>query len=155
MTNSLEAKCYEPTQPQKSIILTDKFYNNKHISVIAGWCRINEPVNFDNLELAINKLVENNDAYRIVFTKDENGIHQHFTDYSTLKLEKILVKKPEDIENFLKSISFDIFSEPPVVQHRVMPCRSVLVHAFYPPRVFRSASGAPLLFPHLRYLFSF
>lgn len=114
MTNSLEAKCYEPTQPQKSIILTDKFYNNKHISVIAGWCRINEPVNFDNLELAINKLVENNDAYRIVFTKDENGIHQHFTDYSTLKLEKILVKKPEDIENFLKSISFDIFSEPPV-----------------------------------------
>ena len=74
MTNSLEAKCYEPTQPQKSIILTDKFYNNKHISVIAGWCRINEPVNFDNLELAINKLVENNDAYRIVFTKDENGM---------------------------------------------------------------------------------
>lgn len=114
MTNSFEVKCYETTQPQKSIILTDNFYSNKHISIISGWCYINDHVDFEKLELSINKLVENNDAYRLVFTKDDNEILQYFTEYSPFKLKKIFVKTPEDLEENLKNISFDIFSEPPV-----------------------------------------
>ena len=62
---------FELTNPQKSIWLTQQFYENSTINNIAGDLRIDVPCNFEKLEQAINEVIKNNDGYRLKITMTE------------------------------------------------------------------------------------
>ena len=55
------------TNPQKSIWLTEQFYNGSCVNNICGTVRINEPIEIDLLRQAIQQLIEENDSFRYVF----------------------------------------------------------------------------------------
>lgn len=87
---------YKLTTPQKSIFLTEQYYNNTNINNISGYLHICEPVNIDKLELAINRFIKENEQFRARFFKDEKQILNQY--YASYKKEKIEVIKLKDIE---------------------------------------------------------
>ena len=66
MDNNNNTK-YKLTNPQESIWLINKFYENTSISNLSGTLLIHEKVDFDKLTKAINIFIEKNDAMRINF----------------------------------------------------------------------------------------
>lgn len=109
--NYKDKKLYEPTYPQKSIILTDEFYDDKHISVITGWCHIKENIDLDLLEKALNKLYENNDAYRLNFVKKDNEFMQFIKEYSYINFERLEINDVSDLHDYAKNVTFDIYND--------------------------------------------
>ena len=61
-------KAYNLTTPQKAIWNTENYYNGTNINNVCGVLTINEPVNFEKLNMAIQLFIKNNDAYRTKFT---------------------------------------------------------------------------------------
>lgn len=113
METNLEDKIYyDITYPQKSIFLTDKFYADDHISVISGLCVIKDKINYSLLNSALNKLVENNDAYRINFKEVNSSIKQFFNDYSYTEYEVLNFDNVDGLREYLKNMTFDAFSCP-------------------------------------------
>lgn len=109
-----DKKMYELSYPQKSIFLTDQFYGDKHISIISGWCMIKEKINYSKLNDALNKLVKENDAYRITFVEENSEIKQIFKEYSYTEYEKLKIKDINELREYLKNITFDVLGGTPV-----------------------------------------
>ena len=65
MENLAQKKLYSLTYPQKSILLTEQFFNDPHISTISGYVVIKDRVDFELLEKAIITFIKNNDATQI------------------------------------------------------------------------------------------
>ncbi len=98
---------YNLTNPQKSIFLTEQFYSGTTINNICGHYIIHSNVNLNLLELAINKVIENNDNLQLHFTI-ENGIPlQFFSDYKYVNIDVLEV--PD--ESYLHNLEQDIFSK--------------------------------------------
>ena len=114
INNSENANLYELTYPQKSIFLTDQFYGDEHISVISGYCIIKENIDYSMLNKAINKLVENNDAYRICFKEVDSSVKQYFKEYSFTEFEILNLKNLDELRNYLKNMTFNVFDDSPV-----------------------------------------
>ena len=55
MANETEKDLFSLTYPQKSIILTDEYYSDPHISVTAGYLTVEEEIDFSLLEKVLNK----------------------------------------------------------------------------------------------------
>ena len=124
----MENKEFELTNPQKSIWLTQQFYENSTINNIAGDLRIDVPCNFEKLEQAINAVIKNNDGYRLKITMTENGVKQYVDEYKYVKvpdnnigqlidealdeIEKEFVKEPFNvIDNNLYNIKLAKFPD--------------------------------------------
>ena len=54
---------YKLTYPQRSILLTEQFHQNTCVSNIAGTLSINEKIDVDILEQAINIFIKKNDFF--------------------------------------------------------------------------------------------
>ena len=106
-----DKKMYELSYPQKSIFLTDQFYGDKHISIISGWCMIKEKINYSKLNDALNKLVKENDAYRITFIEENSEIKQIFKEYSYTEYEKLKIKDIDELREYLKNKAYCIATQ--------------------------------------------
>ena len=106
---------YELTNPQKSIYLSELFFDDPHIYVIPAWAEIKQKeIDFSLLEQAINNTVKNNDAYRTRFIKQDNNIFQYFENYVPFDVQKIEISDIRELEDFIKGITFDIYTSAPV-----------------------------------------
>ena len=54
---------YELTNPQKSIWLTEQFYAGSTVNNICGTANINNKIDFNQLEKAINIVIKNNSSF--------------------------------------------------------------------------------------------
>ena len=59
-------------------------------------------------------MVENNVAYRICFKEGNSNIKQYFKDYSFEEFEILNFNDIDELRNFLKNVTFDLFSDSPV-----------------------------------------
>ena len=82
---------YKLTYPQKSILLTEQFHENTCVSNIAGTLSINEKINTDILEEAINFFIKYNDSLRINLFGSGRMIKQFIKDYSYIKVKKVIL----------------------------------------------------------------
>ena len=57
---------YELTNPQKSIYLTEQYFQNTTINNICGSVLIRQKVNLKLLNTAINFFVKNNDSFKLI-----------------------------------------------------------------------------------------
>ena len=94
----MEKKLYELTTPQKSIWLTENYYNGTNINNVCGILTINEPVNFDKLNEAIQLFIKNNDVYHTKFTAQNDSIMQYVTDYTPADIELLSLSSDEELE---------------------------------------------------------
>ena len=103
---------YNLTNPQKSIWLTEKFYQGTSINTICGYFHINGTVDFTTLKKAINEVIKTNDAMRLMVTSKNNDCIQYIGDYSDFDIEMINLPTEKDIEKeALKFADIPFFSE--------------------------------------------
>ena len=105
---------YELTNPQKSLLYIEQFYENSKINIIGGIEKINEKINFSILEKAINLLVENNDGFRIRLHNEDNTIKQYFSSFSPFKIDLIETDTFSSLEAQKGSLleKFALFDSP-------------------------------------------
>lgn len=104
------------TNPQKSIWLTEQFYNGSCVNNICGTVRINEPIEIDLLRQAIQQLIEENDSFRLRFCIDEDGtVKQYLSDSSDFSMEVHVLDSNQDLislqENSVNK-RFELFHKP-------------------------------------------
>jgi amino acid adenylation domain-containing protein/thioester reductase-like protein len=106
-----DTNCYELTYPQKSICMAETFYPNANFTTLSAWLRLNEEVNYDFLEKALNIAVSNNDSFRIRFINENGVIKQYIEDYKYFAIDVINIDSISDLENLMRSIKFSMTSE--------------------------------------------
>ena len=101
---------YNLTTPQKTIWNTRNTFLNNPITNISGTCIINQKVDFELLEKAINKAIKENDALRIKIRIVNNEPKQYVEEYKQIKVELIKTDKInfEHILNEKQSKPLDI-----------------------------------------------
>lgn len=106
---------YDLTTPQKSIWLTEQFYGKTNLNNVCGILSIEEKVDFEKLEIAINLFVKNNDSFQIRLLHKENEIKQYFADYTFFNINKILVQSEKELKKLEKQIAltpFELIDSP-------------------------------------------
>lgn len=114
MKQSQEKMFYELTNPQKSILMSEQFFGDHHIFVIPTWVYIKSEVDFSLLEQAINYTVKNHDAHRTRFIKMGETTYQYFENYTPFDVEKLTINNINELEEYLKSITFDVYKNTPI-----------------------------------------
>lgn len=94
----MDKKIYELTNPQKSIWLTEQFYNGSPVNNICGTVVIDQVVNFEILKQATYQFIKDNDSFRIkLFYNDKGEIVQEITDFEPFDIQITDVKNEEDL----------------------------------------------------------
>lgn len=95
---------YELTNPQNSIWLTEQFYKSTAINSVCGSVTINEIVDFDILEKAINLVIEHNNSFNLNFKLNNKKLLQFITSYSYKKIKLANITKNFTLEKLQNSI---------------------------------------------------
>ena len=77
----MDKNLYDLTNSQKSIWLTEQFFQNTNINNICGTAIINQEIDFDLLAKSINILVEKNESFRLKFIKENQNLKQYIEPY--------------------------------------------------------------------------
>ena len=80
---------YELTNPQKSIYLTEQYFQNTTINNICGSVIIRQNVNLNLLNDAINYFIKNNDSFRLRFKQVDSKVFQYFAANENYKFERL------------------------------------------------------------------
>src|SRR5574344_770460 len=109
----MRKKTYSLTNPQKSIWLTEQYYNGTSINNICGTVFIHDTVDFKNLERAINLFVKNNDSFRIRLFLDESRTpKQYIANFSPMSFNLNVLPNLQslhDLESICVSKKFNLF----------------------------------------------
>lgn len=89
---------YGFTNPQKSIWLTEQFYEGTAINSICGTVFIKEKVDFNRLQKAINIFVQKNDSMRIKIVLEQGEPKQFISEYEVFDIRKVKVSSLGDLE---------------------------------------------------------
>ncbi len=95
---------YDLTNPQKSIWLTNEFYNGTSIENVEGNVRILQKIDFDALKRAINLYVKRNDAFRLKFIHKDDTVMQYVDDFTEFDVEIVPVESEKDLKVLERSI---------------------------------------------------
>ena len=102
---------YQLTNPQKSIWFTEQYYKGTTVNNICGSVLIEQKVNIDLLNTAINKFIENNDSFRTKLKLIDGIVYQYFTEDSNYNFEHLNLQDSSEIETHAKqmvSIPFEM-----------------------------------------------
>ena len=94
---------FELTNPQKSIWLTEQYYNNTTINNISTSATIYEEINEELLKKAIKNVVKQNDSFRIHLIMQDNVVKQYISDYSDFDIETVYISKESEIRKIEKN----------------------------------------------------
>ena len=104
---------YELTNPQKSIWLTEQYFENTTINNICGSLIIKQTTDLNLLNAAINIFIQNNDSFKLRFKQDKTNLLQYFAEDENYNFEILNITKESQIENFAKEMvntKFDLIN---------------------------------------------
>ncbi|MDR0886298.1 MAG: amino acid adenylation domain-containing protein [Clostridiales Family XIII bacterium] len=95
----MNKEMHELSNPQKSIWYTEQFFQGTSINSISATMRMQAPINFKLLELAINETIKNNDAMRLRVTTIDGEPCQYAEPYAfeTFSYEDFSARKKSDL----------------------------------------------------------
>lgn len=100
----MEKKIYDLTNSQKSIWMTEQFYNKTNINNIVGYLKIDKNTNFKALEQAFNYFVTKNDSFKLKIHLDESSQpKQYIDDFIYQNLEILDLKDNNQLLEFENS----------------------------------------------------
>ena len=97
-------KMYELTAPQKSIWLTEQYYKDTSINNICGSLLIEQDVDLNLLNQAINMFLKNNDSFKLMFVQNGTELLQYFANNEYINFEVLDIKRQSEIEYFAKKM---------------------------------------------------
>lgn len=92
---------YNLTNPQKNIYQVEQQSPNSPINHIASYIKFNEVLDTTLLSKTLNKLIEVNDSFKLVFENDNGTPIQHFKPYCHVEIP-ITNLENEDITTFVE-----------------------------------------------------
>ena len=110
MIIQMEQKMYELTNPQKSIWLTEQYFQNTTINNICGSLIIKQDTDLNILNKAINIFVKNNDSFKLRFKQNGSELEQYFSKDEDFNFEILNIIEEKQIEVFAKKIVDTKFS---------------------------------------------
>lgn len=99
----MKKEMYELTNPQKSIWMTEQFYNNTNINNIVGLIKFGKNTDFKALEKAFNYFVMRNDSFKTKISMQESTPKQYFDDFVYENVEIIDLKDETQLLEFENS----------------------------------------------------
>ena len=105
----IDREIFELTNPQKSIWMMEQFYKGTNINNICGTLTIEEDVNLEKLNEAINIFVQNNKSFGLNFRLSNGELKQYFKEIEPLELECIKLKDESDIKKLAQEITEEVF----------------------------------------------
>ena len=94
----MEKKEYQLSNPQKSILETEQYYQGTSINTICGYVYISDTVDFDMLQKAINEMVKTNDGMKLrIKTKDDSCV-QYLEEYKSFEINTIALSSVKELE---------------------------------------------------------
>ncbi len=117
-------KCYDLTIPQENIWLIEQVNENTNINQIYGTLFINQKMDLELLKLAINRMIENNDALRIRITK-ENSIPKQFIseyEYDDIPVYFVDDDNNEKIQEIIRTIGLEHIN---ILNHKLYDFRII------------------------------
>jgi len=106
----LKKNAYELTNPQKNIWVTEQYYNNTNINNICGSAHINQELDFDKLQEAINIVIEKNDSFNIKFYIENNVLKQYLDEYKYYEVEIVDVVNEREVHRLEKEVCNKVFN---------------------------------------------
>lgn len=103
---------YELTYPQKSIWMTEQFYNGSPINHICGSAIFHDKLEFDLLEESIKIVVSKHQNFNLKFCLDEGTPKQYLCPVHNLRIEIVDIQSEEEIDE----ITQEIISTPFTIQ---------------------------------------
>lgn len=104
------------TAQQKNIWNTQMFYSNSSINNIGGYVNIEQKVDFNALEKAINLFVQHTDSIRYHFIQDANHVSQYESPYVQFKTD---ISNVNDI-NELNALGAELLGIPfDIIDHNL------------------------------------
>lgn len=104
----LKKDVYKLTNPQKNIWDTEMFFSNSNLNNIGGYVYIEEIVDFELLEKAINLYVKKNDALRLKIGVKDGEPYQYLEEFSPFKVNCISLNNFDEVTKLGK----DMVSKP-------------------------------------------
>ena len=105
----MEKKFYNLSNPQKSLLLTENYYQGTNINNICGTAIIDDVLDFEKLEKAINELIEKNDSFRIKLDKKDGTYIQSIKEYEFTKIELVKLASKDELQSLESSTLKNIF----------------------------------------------
>lgn len=93
----MEKELYELTAPQKSIYVTEQYYNGSTINNICGTADIKEEIDFNLLKQAITLFVQYNENFNLKLCMVNNEVKQYVDDFDPFDIPIIDVKNTKEI----------------------------------------------------------
>ena len=96
----MEKDVFELTNPQKSIWMTEQFYDNTNINNIVGYLKIEKNADLKALEKAFNYFVMKNDSFKTKIILEDSLPKQYFDDFIYENIEIIDLKDDSQLLEF-------------------------------------------------------
>lgn len=109
----MESNVYDLTNAQKSIWNTELFFNGSNINNICGTIHLYEPLDFKDLQQALQLMINENDNFHTKFTLKDGSVYQSFLDKVDYDVEIVDINTKDDLkklEDTMISRIFDILN---------------------------------------------
>ena len=93
------------TNSQKSIWVTEQYYSGSSINNICGYVIIEEQVDFDKLEKAIQIVCQKHDNFWLRLKTDDGEIKQELSERKKIQIDSINVESSKELEQEISKIS--------------------------------------------------
>lgn len=100
----MKRELFNLTNPQKSIWLTEQYCPGTSLNNISGNILIDEKIDFELLEKALNLYVKKNDAVRLKLTVVNSEVKQYVDDYKPFKVDIFSVNNTTELDALSKKI---------------------------------------------------
>lgn len=87
------------TNSQKSIWVTEQYYSGSSINNICGSAIIEEKIDFEKLEKAVEIVCQKHDNFRLQLKIEEGEVKQVLSEKKETKIDTIVVATPKELEN--------------------------------------------------------
>ena len=92
------------TNSQKSIWVTEQYYRGSSINNICGFAIIEEQIDFEKLERAIEIVYQKHDNFRLQLKIEDGEVKQVLSEKKEIKIDTINVANPKELEKQAEKI---------------------------------------------------
>ena len=101
---------YKLTNPQKNMYSLEKFYANTNVTNLVSTLEVNAILDFGYFEQAINKVIQNNNSFRLHFIEENGEIQQYISEYQYCKMQVIEIQNENELNNAIQEIGKKLFN---------------------------------------------
>lgn len=106
----MEKNLLNLTAPQKSIWLTEQYYENTNINNICATVIVSQLLDFDILKKALNLVIQNHDNFNTHFIEENGELKQYFKKIDYQNFEIVELDSTDDISKLEQQLLSKVFN---------------------------------------------